>query len=159
MALFRIERVSPLPVDEAWRRVTDWPSHARHVPLTTVIVTTTPPTHVGTSFVARTGVGPLAFDDPMEVVRWDPPDAADPAGRCRLEKRGSLLTGWAEIEVRPHPGPGAASQVLWVEEIEVRGLPRRLAGLTAPTGRFLFGRAVSGLLRGRSGVRRPGRST
>ncbi|MBH0242811.1 hypothetical protein I3W98_08360 [Streptomyces cavourensis] len=89
MAVFRIERFSPLPAAEAWRRVTDWERHAEHVPLTAITVAGGAPTRVGTVFTARTGVGPLAFDDPMEVVRWTPP-AGGRAGVCLLEKRGSV---------------------------------------------------------------------
>lgn len=144
MALFRIERRSPLAPDEAWRRLTDWERHAAHVPLTRITVTPAAPTRVGTTVVARTGAGPLGFDDPMEVVRWDPP-AEGTAGRCRLEKRGSAVTGWAEIEVRPDAG---GSRVVWCEDLRVRGLPRLLDAPTAWSGRLLFGRAVRSLLAG-----------
>jgi hypothetical protein len=142
VALISIERSSPLPVDEVWRRLTHWERHAAHVPLTAIVVTTPPPTHVGTVFVARTGVGPVGFDDPMEVVRWDPP-VPGATGRCRLEKRGTLVRGWAEITVGAH---GTGSRVTWHEELSVRGVPRLLDGLTARSGRLMFGRAITGLL-------------
>ncbi|MET8681131.1 hypothetical protein ABZW18_27010 [Streptomyces sp. NPDC004647] len=93
-------------------------------------------------FVARTGIGCLAFDDPMEVVRWNPP-ADDGVGICRLEKRGSVVTGWAEIEVRTHE---AGSQVVWREDLQVVRLPRLFRRPTVWGGRLLFGRTVSGLL-------------
>ncbi|OAH12220.1 SRPBCC family protein [Streptomyces jeddahensis] len=146
MALFRIERVTPLSPAEAWHRLTDWKHHADVVPLTRVTVTTPPPTRAGTRFVARTGVGPAAFDDPMEVTVWQPPDPAEPGGpaRCRLEKRGSFVTGWAEIEVHPS---GAGSRVVWVEELRVRPLPPFLDPPLAASARLLFGRAADGLLR------------
>ncbi|MEH0637138.1 SRPBCC family protein [Streptomyces bottropensis] len=151
MVLFVLERLPPLPADRAWQRLTDWPRHADVVPLTRVTVRTPPPTGEGTVFVARSGVGPLAFDDPMEVTLWQPPEgAAD--GRCRLVKHGSFVTGWAEIEVRPD-GAGAC-RVVWRENLRVRGLPGlfdRSLGLVA---RWMFGRAVDGLLA--SGARRPG---
>lgn len=79
----------------------------------------------------------------MEVVRWEPPAGGRP-GRCRLEKRGSVITGWAEIEVLPE-GPGAV--VVWVEELRIRFLPRLLDPLVARAGRLVFGRALDGLLR------------
>ncbi|HZG05115.1 MAG TPA: SRPBCC family protein [Streptomyces sp.] len=142
MARILIERRTPLPAGEAWRRLTSWEHHARHVPFTTVTVTTPPPTRVGTRFTARTGVGRAAFDDPMEVVRWEPP-ARDRPGRCRLEKRGSTVLGWAELEVT---GRGAGSLVVWREEVRVRGLPRLLEPPTAWAGRLLFGRVLAGLL-------------
>lgn len=149
MAVFRIGRTTELTAAECWRRVTDWPAHAAGVPLTSVSVTTPGPAGVGTVFVARTGAGGLGFDDPMEVVRWEPPAAGRP-GVCRLEKRGRVVTGWAEIEVRPS---AAGSVVLWVEDLRVRGLPRAADPLLASAGRVVFGAALDGLLSGRSGSR------
>ncbi|MFB6816228.1 SRPBCC family protein [Streptomyces sp. NPDC056347] len=142
MAVFRIERFTRLPAAESWRRVTDWERHAAHVPLTAITVTKAPPTGAGTVFVARTGVGPLAFDDPMEVVRWVPP-AAGRAGLCHLEKRGSLVRGRASIEVCP---TDSGSHVVWVEELGVRLLPRWCDPALARAGRRVFGRALDGLL-------------
>ncbi|MEV8455931.1 SRPBCC family protein [Streptomyces sp. NPDC052095] len=142
MAVFRIERFTSLPAAESWRRVTDWERHAAHVPLTGITVRGPSPTGVGTVFVARTGLGPLAFDDPMEVVRWVPP-VAGRAGRCRLEKRGSLVRGRASIEVSP---TGSGSHVVWVEELTVRPLPRWCDPALARAGRRVFGRVLDGLL-------------
>lgn len=162
VAHFRIERRTPLPVGETWRRLTDWPRHGAHVPLSGVTVRPAGPTRVGTVVVVRTGVGRAGFDDPMEVVRWDPPaadpPAADPAaadlpagapaaggtpGICRLEKRGSVVLGWAEIEVRPRDG---GSEVVWREEARLRGLPRLFDPPTVWSGRLLFGRVIDALL-------------
>ncbi|MFD7712920.1 SRPBCC family protein [Streptomyces sp. NPDC059785] len=144
MPLFVLERVSPSPVGETWRRLTEWERHADVAPLTRVTVRTPPPNHEGTFFVARSGIGPLAVDDPMEVVEWRPPEA-DGAGRCRLEKRGSVITGWAEIEVGPDTGGG--SRVVWREDLRVRGVPRLLDRQVAWVARKAFGRAVDGLLK------------
>jgi carbon monoxide dehydrogenase subunit G len=93
---------------------------------------------VGTVFVARTGIGPLAFEDPMEVTVWRPP------ALCRLEKRGGLVTGWAEIEVHPH-GEGH-SRVVWREDLAVRLLPAFFDRQVGWAARWMFGRAVDGLL-------------
>lgn len=139
MVLFRLERVVPLPVEQAWLRLTDWPRHGDVVPLTRITVRTPPPTGVGTVFVARTGVGPLAFEDPMEVAEWRPPT------RCRLVKRGGFVTGWAEIEVLPH-GEGHA-RVVWREELAVRPLPALFDRPLGRAAQWMFGRAVDGLLR------------
>ncbi|QGV81938.1 SRPBCC family protein [Streptomyces ficellus] len=172
MALFRIVRGAPLPAAEAWRRLTDWHAHAALVPLTRATAVTAGPVRTGSRFTMRTGIGPVGFDDPMEVVHCVPPgaggagddgpeaggpDAGRPgaggleAGRpeagtgvCRLEKRGRVITGWAEIEVRP-TAPGAV-RVTWTEEVRVRGLPRMCDAVVARAGRLLFGRALSGLL-------------
>ncbi|OIJ88497.1 SRPBCC family protein [Streptomyces colonosanans] len=138
MVLFSLERLAPLAADQAWLRLTDWPRHADVVPLTRVTVLTPPPTGVGTLFVARTGIGPLAFDDPMEVVAWQPPT------RCRLVKRGGFVTGWAEIEVRPDDTGHA--RVVWREELAVRPLPKFFDQPLGWVARWMFGRAVDGLL-------------
>lgn len=167
MTAFRIARAVTLPADEAWLRVTDWRAHAAQVPLTTVSSVTPSPTRVGTVFVARSGLSgsgrgdsglgrfrfgrfrfgrfrlaDFGFDDPMEVVHWQPPDDGAP-GLCRLEKRGRVITGWAEIEVLPE-GPGAV--VVWVEELHIRLVPRLFDPLVVRVARLVFGRALDGLL-------------
>ncbi len=144
MATFQLQRTAPLPLDEAWRRLTTWPRHGDVVPMTRVTVTTPPPTGEGTVFLARTGPGPLSFDDPMEVTVWQPP-VGDAPGLCRLEKRGRVVTGWAEIEVLP--GPGGRARVVWREDIRVRFLPAFADAALARAGRHVFGRAVDRLLR------------
>ncbi|MFE5186314.1 SRPBCC family protein [Streptomyces sp. NPDC056628] len=144
MATFLLQRTVPLPLGEAWRRLTEWHRHGDVVPFTRIRIVTAGPTREGTRFVARTGLGPLGFDDPMDVTRWEPPGATEP-GRCRLEKRGRVMTGWAEIEVRP--GPGGRTRVVWHEEVCVRFVPRALDGLVGLAGRYLFGRAMNRLLR------------
>ncbi|MFD5573717.1 SRPBCC family protein [Streptomyces cadmiisoli] len=144
MATFLLERTVPLPLPEAWRRLTDWPRHGEVVPLTRVTVTTPPPTREGTRFVARSGVGPLAFDDPMEVTVWQPP-TEDTPGRCRLDKRGRIVRGFAEIEV--HPGPGGRTRVLWREELRVGLLPGPFDRALERGSVVVFGRAANRLLR------------
>jgi hypothetical protein len=151
VSAFRITRAVTLPADEVWARVTDWPAHAAQVPLTAVVAVTPPPTGVGTVFVARSGTGRLGFDDPMEVVRWEPPGATDGDGRsggdgrCRLEKRGRVITGWAEIEVCPR---GSGTVVVWAEELRISLLPRLFDPLVGRVARWVFGRALDGLLTG-----------
>ncbi|MWA14414.1 SRPBCC family protein [Streptomyces sp. BA2] len=143
MALFRIDRESSLPAGEVWRRLTAWERHADVVPLTRVTVRTPPPSGEGTVFVARSGLGPVGFDDVMEVVTWRP--AVEGGGLCRLEKRGSFVTGWAEIEVSPRAGAGG-STIVWREDLRVRWLPRVFDGVLVAAARRMFGRAVDGLL-------------
>ncbi|MET9804433.1 SRPBCC family protein [Streptomyces sp. NPDC006368] len=145
MGVFRVERTAPLEVAEAWRRVTDWPAHGAGVPLTRVTVVTAGATRAGSRISARTGVGRFTFDDPMEVVRWEPPAPGRAEGRCRLEKRGRVVLGWAEIAVRATP---AGAAVTWTEELRVRGLPRACDAVLTRAGRLVFGRTLTGLLRG-----------
>ena len=142
MALFRITRRSSLSAAEAWRRVTDWERHAAPVPFTEIRVAGASVAGAGTTFTAHTAVGPVGFDDPMEVTFWQSP-LGDRPGLCRLEKRGTVVTGWAEIEVRPR---GEGSVVQWREDVRVAVLPRMADTLTAWCGRVLFGRVVRRLL-------------
>lgn len=131
MTQIRIVREVPYGVEEAWDRVTDWERHSSGVPLTTI-------TRTRDGFVARTAVGPLGFDDPMDVVDWDPPH------RCRLVKRGRIVTGEAEILCAPRPDGGCT--VTWVEDLHVRGVPAFAAPVEAAAARRLFGSLLDRLL-------------
>jgi Polyketide cyclase / dehydrase and lipid transport len=143
MAAFVVVRHTPLSPAAAWARVVDWSQHGRFVPLTTIAVITPPPNGLHTVFNARTRIGRFGFDDPMEVVEWAPPGPGG-RGRCRLEKRGSVMTGWAELEVEP---AGSGARVTWREEATPARLPRFAAGLATLSGRLLFGYVLRGLLR------------
>jgi hypothetical protein len=137
MRPFAVVRDTDLDPAQAWARVTDWPAHGRWVPLTSINVPTPPPSGPGTLFVARTAVGRFGFDDPMEVVTWEPPRF------CRIEKRGRVLTGWAELSVEPR---GDGSRVTWREVARPAGLPRFLDPTAVLFGRLLFGRVLRGVL-------------
>lgn len=145
MPAIRFVRRTSLAPAEAWLRLTDWERHGAQVPLTRTIIETAPPTRLGTTFTARTGVAGITCDDRMEVVVWQPPAHGAP-GLVRLEKRGRSVTGWAEIEIRPL-APGGA-EIHWREDLRLRGLPRALDPVVAAAGRFLFGRTVARLLDG-----------
>jgi hypothetical protein len=146
VATFLLARTVRLTPEECFDRVTDWPRHGDRVPFTRVSATRGPGRAVGDVILARTAVGPVGFDDPMETAAFEPP-ATGQAGLCRLEKRGRLVRGWAEFRVRPAADNGTGStQVLWVEEIRVRGVPAVLDPLVAGVARLLFGRVLDALL-------------
>ncbi|NRQ50734.1 SRPBCC family protein [Aeromicrobium stalagmiti] len=130
MALIEIVREVRLTPDEAWTRLTQWERHGEFVPLTTI-------SRTPNGFDAFTGIGRVGFHDPMDVVEWREPSF------CRLEKRGRLVTGWAELSVEPN---GTGSRVTWREDIHVKGMPRFMDGITRASSHRLFSRVVDGLL-------------
>jgi hypothetical protein len=136
MPAFTVTTQTSLPPASAWTRLVDWSRHAAHVPLTTIAVQPGEP-GVGATFVARTALGRVGFDDPMEVVAWDPPRF------CRIEKRGRVMLGWAELSVT---AAGTGSTVTWREEAVPARLPRFARPLADAAGRRLFTRVLRGLL-------------
>ncbi len=126
-----IVREVPFSQREAFLRVTDWMRHGEIVPLSTVRLTET-------GFVVRTSLGPVGFDDPMDIVQWDPPRF------CRLDKRGRMIRGWAEISVWPTT---SGSKIVWRELAHVRGVPRFLAGVEKSVATVVFRRLLDALTR------------
>lgn len=147
MAEFRVCVDAQAPAVQVWDLVTDWPAHSRFVPFTRVTRTAGVDggPGLGDRFVGRTGVGPLAFDDPMEVVGWSPP-AGGATGWCRLAKLGAVVLGHAVIEVTP-TGP-ATSRVCWYESVEVAPVrvTRYASGLVGAAGAVAFGRVLRAMV-------------
>lgn len=128
MARSVVRYTSHHDVDAAFARVTDWERH--RVPLTTI--TTRPD-----GFTARTAIGPVGFDDPMDVTAWDPPH------RVALVKRGRIIKGYATITVEPH---GTGSAVTWDEHVSVIGVPRLLDPVTRRLLRLMISTVLRRLL-------------
>lgn len=137
---FVVERVVPQSPQQVWDRVADLASHTEFVPLTRS-GEVEGGVRLGAEFVARTGVGPLGFDDRMLITRWEPPRV------LRIVKTGRLLSGWAQIEVLPE---GSGARVRWSEELWLRGARRVSVGVADRLGPRLFGPVLAGLL-GESG--------
>lgn len=131
MALIEIVREVRLTPADAWARLTAWKRHGEFVPLTRIELTPN-------GFDAFTGIGRVGFHDPMEIVQWRDGEF------CRLEKRGRLVTGWAELSVAPTAAGG--SRVTWREDIHVKGMPRFMDGITRASSDKLFSRVIDGLL-------------
>jgi uncharacterized protein YndB with AHSA1/START domain len=130
------------PVQRVWDTLTDWPSHGRWVPMTTVRTLSDLPGGVGARFVARSGLGPLGFDDPMTVTTWQPPTDGSP-GRCEFRKTGRVVEGFAAFTMT-ETSPGR-TRLEWTEAITVVGV-RRVPGaelVSRVMGRAVFGRAVA----------------
>jgi hypothetical protein len=142
---FSVSRRTSLSAVEAWERLTDWEAHSGLIPFTVVTPDPDrPPLGVGSRFVARTSMGPLSFDDPMEVTFWDPP-AQDRAGVCRIVKRGTVVVGWAVLTVTADPS-GAGCTVTWREQADVRRAGPLLRGPNALVGKAVFSRVLTRLL-------------
>ncbi|MDV3222157.1 SRPBCC family protein [Intrasporangium sp.] len=140
MATFHVQVPSALPAPEAWRRVLDLRRHDRLIPLTRITsgMVAADELGPGSCFVARTGLGPLGFDDRMVVDEITPPGDQE-AGLARIRKEGRVVRGSIELRVTPL---GAGSVVDWRQEIEVWGVPRALGWFTARAGRAAYGLAL-----------------
>ncbi|WP_018156737.1 SRPBCC family protein [Demetria terragena] len=150
MSVAQVRREVVGEVQEVWDVVTDWTRHGDHVWLTDVTVQGA--AGVGQQFLAVTALGPIRLRDLMEVTQWEPPVSG--AGRVRLEKRGSALTGWAEITVKAI-APGR-SEVVWREEIvspvaRVPGLGRIEGAASRAMTHAMIARLATGLTRDAEG--------
>ena len=141
MGTFTVRREIAAPASDVWRRMVHWPNHGRWVPLTTVSFTSAAIEGVGSSFVGRTGIGRLAFDDPMVVTHWQPP-APNVVGRCDIRKTGRVAIGEASFTVTPVDDERCT--VEWTESVDIVGVRRLpLAGAVSSFfGRLAFGRLV-----------------
>jgi hypothetical protein len=157
VSTFSVTREVRAPALELWDLIVDWPRHGAWVPLTSMKVDDLGGHGVGSTFVGRTAIGRLGFDDVMRVVAWRPPtgaageagEAGDTVGRVRIVHEGSVVGGVAEIEVRPVTS--ARCTVTWWEDVVLLpGLPgplaRTVALLGGPAnvlaGRMIFGRVL-----------------
>lgn len=134
MGTFELVRVVPAPPAATFAVVGDLTAYGAFIPMTRI---TADPAPVGPGwrFTARTGPGPLAVVDRMQVTRWDPPHG------FAVTKLGPVLDGWAEVSLS---AAGAGTRLLWREEITVRpaALGRRLSAVADPVNRWMFGRAL-----------------
>lgn len=135
MASFWFDILVPGPPEQVWLRLWDLDRHTAAIPLTTTSGEQLGP---GARFTARTGVGPVGFDDDMVVRSWDPPQ------RAVIDKIGRPLTGNLVATLRP---AGADTRIRWEQTYAVTGVPDALAALAAPVVRAAYLRAVRGITR------------
>jgi hypothetical protein len=141
VAGFDVVRRTSLSADEAWRRVTDWERHGEFVPLTRVSAVQDPATGQ-VSFIARTAVGPVGFDDVMAVTHSQAPTRTEP-GIVRIVKRGNVVLGWAVLTVTPTE---SGSEVRWHEEARLRWTRGPIVAVVDRVVARGFGRLLDGLL-------------
>ncbi|WP_433824530.1 SRPBCC family protein [Actinoplanes sp. CA-015351] len=146
MAGFIVTRDVRAPAADVWNTLVDWPRHGNWVPLTTIRVVSDRPDGVGAEFVARTGWGPLAFDDPMRVTAWSPPEGGS-AGRCDIVKLGRVVRGRAWFSVTPVPG--GMCRVLWFEDVTVvpHAITRYGGPLVSVPGKLAFAATLRAMAR------------
>lgn len=144
MADFEVHLDPPLPAPEAWRRVLDLRAHTAVIPLTTVTGEAMVASGLvaGSRFVARTGVGPVGFDDVMVVDSIVPPTPTT-AGSARIRKEGKVVRGVIELVVTP---TDAGSRVRWTQHIGVRGVPAVLDPVVSRIARAAYGSTLRRLL-------------
>lgn len=144
MAHFEIRIVFPLSAPEAWARILDLRAHSVVIPLTTVTGETLDAAGLvaGSTFNARTGLGPLGFDDPMVVEAVTQPVDGS-AGRARIRKQGNLIRGEIDLTVTSSPG---GSTVVWSQRIDVNHVPSVADPIVALIGRSAYGSTLKKLL-------------
>jgi hypothetical protein len=146
VARFTVFQDVRAPAATAWAVLTDWPRHGGWVPLTVVRTVSARPDGVGAAFVARTGIGPAGFDDPMTVVAWQPPEGDQP-GTCEVVKSGRVVHGRALFTVTPLPD--GRCRVAWTEDVTIspRGITRFVDPLVSLGGRQAFAAAMRAFAR------------
>lgn len=134
MGVFEIARTLPGDPARTFVVLGDLAAYGEFQPLTR-IAAAPGPIGTGWSFVARTGVGPLAVVDRMVVTDWRPGEG------FAIRKLGPVLDGWARVELTAE---GAGTRVVWREEIVPRPgwLGRRAARLTDPGMRWFTARSL-----------------
>jgi hypothetical protein len=98
---------------------------------------------VGSTFVARTGLGSIGFDDTMRLDALTPPRGATP-GHAHITKLGSVVTGDIDLTVTPTVH---GSAVHWRQRNGIRGVPGVAEPVLARVARDAYRRSVVALLR------------
>lgn len=146
MGCFRVELTSELSPAEAFDRLLDLDAHSAVIPFTTL--THHPPLRVGSTFVARTAVGPLGFDDPMMITEYAEPGAspghsASP-GHVVFRKTGRWIVGHIVLTVAA--APAGRSQISWQQDIKIGVLPAFLDPVVSRVARLAYATGLRRLL-------------
>lgn len=144
-ASFTIELATPLTPDEALARVLDLRAHDKVIPLTRVSpAVPAEDLRPGSVFVGRTGIGPLAFDDPMMIERIGALGDAGGTGAV-IVKQGRVLQGKVNLQITPD-APG--SRVRWRQDVRLPWLPGIVQPLAARVLRLGYRQVLARLLAG-----------
>lgn len=140
-----IRASSPLPASVCFERLVDWDRHTAAIPLTRL--QHDGDARLGQRFVARTAIGPIGFDDPMEVELLQRPAGDSPgdlAGVVEVAKRGRVIGGRVRWTVTPTV---TGTEVTWAQHLAVGWLPRWLDPVVGLFGRLAYGAGLRRLLR------------
>ena len=118
MAHFQLDFNSGLPPADAFARLVDLDAHSAVIPFTTL--THQPPLRRGSTYVARTALGPVGFDDQMVVTDYVEPTATT-AGRVAFRETGRWVLG--DILLTVAAAPSGGSLIDWQQDIRIRWLP------------------------------------
>lgn len=126
--------------DAVWGWVGDWDRQRMWMPLTRVRHRDGPALAVGTRVVARTGLGPVAFDDLMTVTSVE--DEPGGARWYEVLHTGRVVRGVGLFRVEPRPA--GTARFVWWERVEVPGgaLAPALWAVGGPATRLAFGWAL-----------------
>jgi carbon monoxide dehydrogenase subunit G len=125
-------------VERCWAVLTDWVGQSEWMPMTTVQVESGDGA-LGTKLRARTGLGPAAVLDPMEIDVWQPPH------RCEVRHDGRIVTGRGVFLVEDI-GSGR-SRVTWEEQLDSTGARKLLDRAAAAPTKAMLGVALRRLAR------------
>jgi hypothetical protein len=117
-------------VEQTWDAAVDWQAQSQWTCLSSVRATSGGGRGLNATIEAKTGLGPLSLNDPMEIAEWDPPH------RLVLRHVGPFVRGDATWEVTGLPG--GRSRFEWSEVLESPGF--LLAGV------YVLGVPVLGVL-------------
>ena len=125
--------------EAVWAWAVDWERQREWIPLTRVRRLDGPVLGVGTRVLARTGIGPLGFDDLFTVTA-----VATPARGPRsyeVVHTGRVVKGVGAFRVEPR---GDRARFVWWERVDVPGGPLAplLWALGGPATRLAFGVAL-----------------
>jgi hypothetical protein len=145
MADFVLRAASPLPARACFDQLVDWDAHSAAIPFTKLQYDGEP--RVGQRFVARTGWGPIGFDDVMVVDALQPPKGDQPGdepGAVAISKHGRDVGGTVGWTVTP---TATGSDVTWTQHLVIGWLPRWIDPLVGAIGRRAYGLGLQRLVK------------
>lgn len=151
---FTVHFDTPLAPEDALRRILDLRQHDRIIPFTRLTPTmAADQLRPGTEFVARTGIGPVGFNDVMRVERINLGDDQSEAGAL-ISKHGRVIHGTIQVTITPGT---AGSHISWHQSVHLPWLPGFVHAPAVRIMRLGYRRVLSQLLAAPGGLEAYGR--